>query len=154
MTNTMQAQRDGMKGEPADGATEESVPGDRPGEITPPPSWIVWFMRLFSLAILLALIGYLLYLALRPTVPAQFDIGLDFGGAERREGQWVLPVELTNSSTEAVSEIVLEVLQGEVTRTVTIALLGEGEMAEVEFRFPREPSESNTDAAILSYQSP
>ena len=155
MSSAEQAQRDGMEGKPADDSSEKKdVPGDGPDDVTPPPSWIVWTVRLFSLGVLFAIIGYLLHLALRTQVPAQFDIGLQFADAERRDGQWVLPVELTNSSTEAVNEVVLEIAQGDVSRTTTVGLLGEGEMIAIEFRFPREPSQGNTEATVLSYQSP
>ena len=155
MSDAKQIQRDGMKGQDAEETSKsDQVPGDGPDQTPPPPSWIVWAVRLSSLATLFAIIGYLIHLAVRPEVPAQFDINLEFGNAEQREGQWVLPVEVTNSSTEAVNEVVLEVAQGDVTRTTTIGLLGEGEQIAIEFRLPREPSEGNTEASVLSYQSP
>ena len=155
MSDAKQIQRDGMRGQDAEETSKsEEVPGDGPDQTPPPPSWIVWTVRLVSLATLFGIIGFLLYLALRTEVPAQFDIDLEFGDAEQREGQWVLPVELVNSSTEAVNEVVLEVVQGDVTRSTTVALLGEGEMIEIEFRLPQEPSEGNTEANVLSYQSP
>ena len=153
MSDAKEIQKHGMDGEP-DKSDKKNVPGDKPEDVTPPPSWIVWTVRLLSLATLLAIIGYLIHLAARPEVPAQFDIGLQFADAERRDGQWVLPVEFTNTSTEAVNEVVLEIAQGDVSRTTTVGLLGEGEMIAIEFRFPREPSQNNTEATVLSYQSP
>ena len=149
-------QANGSSGDPDSGKSgnKEAVPGDGEDERTPAPSGLVWAVRLASLAILFGIIGYLLYLALRPQVAAQFDIALQFDEAERRQGSWVLPVELTNTSTEAVGSVMLEVAQGDATRTATVSLLGEGETAVLEFHLPREPREGAVEASVLSYQSP
>ena len=133
------------------------LPNDRTDTV-PPPSAVEWGARIASVSLMALLVGYLLYLCLRPQVPAQFDVAPDYARAELRNGVWVLPVEVSNSSTESVTDVAVEITlagaDGEVARSTTIYILGEGESAMVEMQFPERPTEGNTEAVVGSYQSP
>jgi|GEM_PF-6950653 len=134
-------------------STGDGVADDE-GESSPPPSAVTWTARVLSLGMVLSLIGYLAYLIVRPVVPAQFDVEPDFKAVEQRGSQWVLPVELTNTSTVALANVVVDISQGNVTRSFTVVLMGEGEKAQAEVRLPERPTLSNITADVTSYQSP
>ena len=133
--------------------TGDGVPDDQ-GEESPPPTLLTWFARALSIAMIGSLIGYLVYLCLRPEVPAQFDVITHFDRAEQRDGAWVLPVDVLNTSTEAMASVVVDIEQGDVTRSFTVTLMGEGERAIAEVRLPERPTADNVTADVTSYQSP
>ena len=130
------------------------------GKEDPAPTPLVWAVRLLSLGVLGFIVGYLVYMVITDTVPAQFVIEPDFDAVEPRMGRYVLPVTVTNDSTEAVTDVGVEVrldLPGEAddeTISFTIPLMGEGERAEAEVLFAARPTDANTELAVTSYQSP
>ena len=134
-------------------STGDGTPDDH-GNIAPPPTIAAWITRAVTVGSLLFIVGYLLYLCFRPEVPANFDIEMDFAGAEERGGLWVLPVNVTNTSTEAMGGVTVEVVQGETTRTFQFSLMGEGERGEAEVRLPERPVEGDVEADVTSYTSP
>ena len=133
--------------------TGDGVPDDQ-GEESPPPTLMTWIVRLVSVALIGSLIGYLVYLSLRPEVAAQFDVIANVDRAEQRDGAWVLPVDVLNTSTESMASVVVEIEQGNVTRSFTVTLMGEGERAIAEVRLPERPTADNIVADVTSYQSP
>ena len=138
-------------------STGDGTPDDK-GETAPPPSWLVWTVRVFSVGTLLAIIAYLLYLALRTDIPASFEIKPDFDAVAQRGVAWTLPIDVVNVSTEAVSDLMIEVVQtgpnGETARTATLVLVGEGETLELEMLFPERPRADAIETRVLSYQNP
>ena len=137
---------------PADG-----LPNDRTNT-TPPPSLLEWGVRIVSLSVLAILVGYLVLLGSRESIPAQFNIDMRFDEVEQRGSDWVLPLRVENTSTESVTELTLGVsldtADGPVERTTTIYILGEGERVSLELMFPERPDPSQTEAHIHAYQSP
>ena len=125
-----------------------------------PPTLVVWAVRAATLGALGLLVGYLTYMIVSDTVPAQFDIRPDFAELEARDGAFVLPVDVVNDSTEAVTEVVVVATldaPGEADDeqiSYTVALMGEGERATAELRFQTRPTDANTDFRVTSYQSP
>ena len=134
-------------------STGDGMPDDQ-GNIAPPPTLLAWSARIITIATLFSLIGYLLFLCLRDPVSARFDIVMDFDRAEQRGSAWVLPVEVTNTSTESMGNVTVEVVQGETTRSFELLLMGEGEMGDAEVRLPDRPTLANTQADVVSYVSP
>lgn len=134
-------------------STGDGVPDDH-GDIAPPPTWLAWTARILTVGTLAAMILYLVYLILRDPVSARFDIDLMFDEAENRNGVWVLPVEVTNASTESIGNVTVEVTQGDTTRSFELMLMGEGEMGDAEVTFDLRPTEANTEAQVVSYVSP
>lgn len=138
-------------------STGDGIPDDK-GETAPPPTWLVWTTRILSVGTLAAVVGYLLFLALRAPVPASFEIRPDFDAVAPRGEAWTLPLDVVNVSTEAVSDLMIEVVQegvdGETARTATLMLLGEGETLELEMLFPERPRPDTTETRVLSYQNP
>lgn len=124
-----------------------------------PPSLVVWAVRIGALTLLGCIVGYLVNLVITDDVPAQFRFELDWPAVENRRGNYVLPIEVVNDSTEAVNEVVVRAeLDGpgdnDETVEYTIALMGEGEVADAELLFTQRPTEANTTFRVLSYQSP
>ena len=114
------------------------LPNDRTDTV-PPPSAMEWGARIASLSLLALLVGYLLFLCFRTQVPAQCDVSPEFDRAMLRNGVWVLPVEVSNISTESVTDVAVDVTLttgGEATtQSTTIYILGEGESARLEVQF-------------------
>ncbi len=136
--------------------------GGTSGDPSPdvPPTILVWTARLVSLGLFAAIIGYLLYMVATDDTPAQFDVEPDWAKVEQRNGMIVLPVTVINDSTEAVTDVVMNVTQdlpgeeNDDSFSVTIPLMGEGERALVELVFETVPIEDDITFRISSYQSP
>lgn len=137
----------------------------KPGEVKkgsegPPPTLLAWAARILSLGILAVIVGFLLYMIVSDEVPAQFELAADFDGVSERGGMFVLPLEVTNDSTSAITDVGVEIIldaPGEAddqTVSITIPLMGEGETAAAEILFGARPTESNTTVRVTSYQSP
>ena len=137
----------------------------KPGEVVkgredPAPTPLVWGVRLASLGAIGFIVGYLIWLVFNDDVPAQFEIAAQWSDVEERNGRFVLPVSVTNDSTEAVTDVGVEVvldLPGEAddeTVSFTIPLMGEGEEADIEVLFASRPTDANTELHVTSYQSP
>ena len=128
-------------------------------EQTPPPTALIWAARIATLGALLFVIGYLVWCIITDVRPAQFEVEADWDALEPRNGHYVLPVKVTNDSTEAVTSVVLDIAytdaDGEdATMSATLPLMGEGESAKLEFVFKSPPREDTTEMMVTSYQSP
>ena len=134
-------------------STGDGTPDDH-GDVAPPPTWAAWLARIVTVGSLVCIIAYLLFLAMRPRVDAQFDIALDFDALEARGGQWVLPVEVTNASTVSMGSVNVEIESGDTLRTFALSLMGEGESGTAEVTFPARPDPDATEARVVSYVSP
>ena len=134
-------------------ATGDGTPDDH-GNVAPPPTLAAWAARIITLGIMTLIIGYLVHLCLRPTVPAQFEVESAFDAVELRGGNWVLPVSVTNTSTESMGAVTVEVVQGETTRSFQFTLMGEGERGEAEVVFAERPTADTIEVTVVSYVSP
>ena len=124
----------------------------------PAPTALIWVARLLSLAALLSIVGYLLYMIATDNRPAQFEIEADFAGLREQGGRYVLPVSVINDSTEAVTAVVVDAVleTGDEPEEIslTLPLMGEGERARVEIVFDARPTAERLDIDVSSYQSP
>ncbi|MEM7728378.1 MAG: hypothetical protein AAF311_03800 [Pseudomonadota bacterium] len=125
----------------------------------PPPTILVWIARTLTLAALLSIIGYLFWLISTDSRPAQFVVDARWSELDPRGGEWVLPITVTNDSTEAVTNVVLDAAfqppgREEVNLSTTLPLMGEGERALLEMVFEDEPTPDTLDLRVSSYQSP
>ena len=138
-------------------STGDGTPDDH-GNIAPPPTIAAWIARVLTVGTMALIIGYLVYLCFRPEVLARFDIELAFDQLDERNGRYVLPVMVTNDSTESMSgvavEVVLSTPEGETVRSFEIALMGEGESANAEVTFRERPTPDSVEADVVSYVSP
>ncbi|MGB6229400.1 MAG: hypothetical protein WBF53_04655 [Litorimonas sp.] len=125
----------------------------------PPPTLLVWAARLLTLAAVLSIVGYLVWLIFTDTRPAQFIVDAQYDELEARNGSWVLPIRVVNDSTEAVTNVVLDAAltppgEEEVNLSTTLPLMGEGESAMLEMVFETRPEPETLDLRVSSYQSP
>ncbi|WP_298918305.1 hypothetical protein [uncultured Algimonas sp.] len=125
----------------------------------PPPTFVIWVVRLLSVSAMLMIVAYLVYMIMSDTVPAQFDIRPEFSELDERDGNFVLPLTVVNTSTVAVTTVVVVAeLDGpgdrDDTISATLPLMGEGETARLDLVFEQKPSEGNLKLRVTSYQSP
>ncbi|MGB3456430.1 MAG: hypothetical protein WBG08_05575 [Litorimonas sp.] len=146
----------------SDGETPDKSGPEAEGPFSedPAPTILVWIARALTLGALLWIVGYLVWLISTDNRPAQFIVDARWAELDPRNGEWVLPITVTNDSTEAVTSVVLDAAfqppdgKEEVNLSATLPLMGEGERALLEMVFEDEPSPDTLDLRVSSYQSP
>lgn len=125
----------------------------------PAPTALEWTVRLVSAAVLLALTGYIVWTAFQPTVNPHFEFAFEIADMEERDGQWVVPLDVTNRGTSTLENVVvrLQLLDGERVieePEVTFALIGEEEVQKAEFWFTSEPVGYLLKPSVVGYRLP
>lgn len=151
--------KDASEQESSNGGSSKSDSSDSAFQEDPAPTVLVWAARLVTLGALAIIIGYLVHLIFTDERPAQFVIDAQYDQLDQRNGNYVLPIRLTNDSTEAVTSVVLDAeldLPGDETTNLsaTLPLMGEGESAMLEMVFQTRPTPDTLDLRVSSYQSP
>lgn len=129
-------------------------------EQQPPPTWLEWGVRIVSLAIVGALVAFVVVDGLRATRPPAYSYEVDPARIERRGESWVVPAEITNDGTVSVSAVTITMAltgpDGTVVddSSVTVDLLGRGVTTQLEFVFPTDPRDYEIDLAVAGYQLP
>lgn len=118
-----------------------------------PPTLIGWAARLVSLGLVAALLAVLAVEITQPTREVGLKVEPQWNEVRATDGSVLVPVEITNSSTQTIREMKLE-LDGGIGEPVhiDIALMGEAETLTYVAGFPRRPK--NIAYRIVSYQAP
>lgn len=113
----------------------------------PPPTALEWGVRLVSLGLVLALLGYLMLTGLNANDPVLLEATADVQNIEQRNGQWVIPAVVVNRGDLSVSDatVALALVTGDGTvvesEDVTIPLLGQSASTDVQFWFDTDPND-------------
>lgn len=110
------------------GAEEPTQP-DGSGDKSPvPPTWIGWSFRIFSATLIAALFVYLLSHATAPDRDFRLQTEADWSKASTRDGTLLVPVTLTNDSTQTIRNLKVELMSASSEPIeVEVMLFGPGE---------------------------
>lgn len=110
---------------PANGGASDSANEDNR---LAPPTVIGWMLRGFSVLLIGTLMLYLLAKALSPTTEFRLAIAPQWSDASKRDGGMLVPIDITNDSTQTVRNLSFEVQPvGRDPIEIEIALFGPGE---------------------------
>lgn len=111
----------------------------------PPPTWLEWGVRITSLAVLAALVGFVVINGLSSDQPSLLTGQVTHDDIDQRNGTWVVPATITNAGDESLVNVSADLVLSDgdddeiESASVTISLLGAGASEDVEFRFERDP---------------
>lgn len=126
----------------------------------PPPTLIEWGVRLISGLLLLGLIGYVVWMAFQPSISPQFELEIDRGHIENRNGSWVVPVSVLNigSVTAVELELTLELVDDEgnvvEAETLVFPLVGGQERVSGDYWFSEDPTPFELRFNVGGYRKP
>lgn len=116
-----------------------------------PPTIVGWLVRLLSLALVIALGGYLTYMASQPEQEFALAVEADWDKAATRSGQYLVPVKVTNQANRPVRNLKLELGPGaDGPIEIEIHLFGPGE--ETTFVAPLDAGQRLVTYKVLSYE--
>lgn len=134
----------------------EREPSDKRGatgdDTAHPPTLLGWLVRIVSLLLLLLLIGTLVFEATRPEREVLFEAEPRFGELRRQNGQFLLPVEVTNRGTRTAHNVRLVVTDGGQERVVEIERMAQAETKTFVIAWDAPPRA--VTARIESYEQP
>ncbi|PHI19830.1 hypothetical protein CEQ90_10580 [Lewinellaceae bacterium SD302] len=122
----------------------------------PPPTLVSWSIRLTSILLVATLLIYFIWSMLQPVERPSFDFAVQNDQIEQRNGNWVVPVSVTNRGDVSVLNLAIEATLKTSTesRETNIRLLGPGESISVEFTFSEQLSEADLKYEAISYILP
>ena len=102
---------------------------DADGDQSPvPPTWIGWGLRIASSLLIAALLVYLVIQATSPAQDFRLAIEAQWDKASTRDGELLVPIKLTNDSTQTVRNLRVDLMSDLPNSVeVEIALFGPGE---------------------------
>lgn len=114
--------------QPATGqpAAEGQEPTDRHD-----PTLLGWAARIISVALLLLLSAVLVTEMVREKDPVSFGVSVARPDVRQDNGQWLIPVDVTNRGSRTAQAIVLEITAGDTDTEVDIDMLGAREQRRV-----------------------
>ncbi len=130
---------------------------------SPPPTILSWSVRGVSLLIVLSLIAYFSWAAIRPIQPPSITFEVKENKIERRGATWMMPVDITNEGTVSIRSLTVGVtfpdplasgLPREQEKTVMIRLLGAKETVATTFAFTADPRTATPEFFVVSYVRP
>lgn len=155
-TSEKQRQQGAADSQNEDG--NQSSANTSPNEQRPPPTWLAWTVRGVSLAMVLGLLGYFVYLAVVPEEQPTFEFTVQTADVERRGAGWAVPVKVVNAGTLSVHALRLEAtlagIDDSPVEEQIVPLLGPGEEITVEFWFDRDPRPTGVACSTGSYLLP
>lgn len=134
----------------AGGQTDTRETGEEEGGH--PPTVLGWIVRIVSLLLLLLLIGILVFEATRPEKEVRFETEPKFDEMRSQNGQFLLPVEVTNRGTRTAHTVRLVVSDGAQERVVEIERMAQAESKTLVIAWDSPPR--TVDARIESYEQP
>lgn len=150
------------KQERDDPAGEEELSREEASQLRqrPPPTLVEWSVRSVSLALLLALTGYLVWSGFQPAVDARFSFSVESEGIEAREHGWVVPVAVTHTGSEGLEDLGVRLqlvdAAGGVVEEETLAfpLVGSNETLHAEYWFDHDPEAHRLRFDVVGYTLP
>ena len=123
----------------------------------PRKNWLEWTVFAFSAALILAVLGFLVYeTATIGNAPP--DIHLQIGTPEQRSGYFAVPVEAVNKGDHTAEgvhiEVVLKANGQEETGDFEIAFLPRRGSREAWVTFKNDPRSGTLEARVLGYEKP
>ena len=123
---------------------------ERPPAGKNPLEWSVFGV---SLLLVLAVTGVLGMEALRwQGTPARLKVEL--GQAERRGGEWCVPVKVSNEGEGLASNVEIEVSAGDEKAGLTLDFVPRGTVREGKVCFPEEVDPGAMKGRVLGYEEP
>lgn len=117
-----------------------------------PPTILGWIARLVSVGMLATLIGVIVWQIAEPDQPTTFDIVVKAEDIREQDGQFIIPVEVTNEGTQTARDVSLDLTpRGGKTVNVKMPLIGHNETIVYEIAAPTASAE--VDATIVSYEA-
>ncbi len=106
----------------------DSSEADADDKSPAPPTVIGWLLRGISLLLIGSLLVYLVAKALGPTSEFRLAIAPQWAEASTRDGEMLVPIDITNDSSQTVRNLSFEVQPvGRDPIEIEIALFGPGE---------------------------
>jgi uncharacterized protein (TIGR02588 family) len=121
-------------------------------------NWLEWAILVVSVAVVVALVGYLLVSGFVTGGPAM--IRLEVAAAEVADGQddgWLVPLTVRNEGGKAAVSIVVEgtaiVAGAEESSELTVDLLAAGSEVELVLGFSAQP-EGEVQVRVVGFETP
>lgn len=149
-------------GSDRDGGSEQQG-GDSDTSTTkqdPPPTMLEWGVRIASLVALLALTGYILFMAFQPPKETRFEYTVQRDDIAERDGEWVVPVRVKNTGSDSLLDLevklALVAADGSVVEeeVLSIPLIGRGESRRTVYWFARDPAPYELRFDVTGYKLP
>lgn len=120
-------------------------------------NWLEWAVLVFSVAAIVALVGYLAVTAVSTTTPPAISILGRPGEARSTDAGWELPVTVRNDGGEAAAMVAIEgtaSVAGETeTAQLEIDLLGPGTEEELVLLFSEAP-DGDVELRLIGFHLP
>ena len=132
----------------------------RPGPERRKRSTAEWTTLVAVLLILGAVVGSLIWYAVRPGErEATFDVAIEQAAIEERGGLFYVPLRLHNTGAATAEEVVVRaaIMQGDeaIEETeLTFGFVAGGEEAEGVAVFTKDPRQAEIEARVVSYLKP
>lgn len=128
-------------------------------EQDPPPTWVEWGARIFSLALVLGLVAYVIVVGLQSSAPIRFDTNVLEDEIEMRGDEWVVPVDITNRGGTSVEDLVVTMIVDDgagspIMEDLQIPLLGGSGQVRGEYWMDEDPTRASISFDISSYRVP
>jgi uncharacterized protein (TIGR02588 family) len=123
----------------------------------PRKNWLEWTVFAFSVALIAAVIGFLVYeTAMIGNAPP--DIQVQVGAPEARTGYFAVPVEVLNKGDHTAEgvhvEVVLKAGDAEEIGDFEVAFLPRRGSREAWVTFKTDPRNGTLEARVLGYEKP
>ena len=120
-------------------------------------NWLEWGVLVFSVAAIVALVGYLAVTAVSTNTPPALSVLGHPDEARSTDAGWELPVTVRNDGGEAAAMVAIEAtasVAGETeTAQLEIDLLGPGTEEELVFLFSEAP-DGEVDLRLIGFHLP
>lgn len=120
-------------------------------------NWLEWAVLVFSVAVIVALVGYLAVTAVSTTTPPALSVLGHPDKARSTDAGWELPVTVRNDGGEAAAMVAIEgtaSVAGETeTAQLEIDLLGPGTEEELVLLFSEAP-EGEVELRLVGFHLP
>lgn len=124
---------------------------------TYPPTILTWTVRGISLSLVLALLTYFTYGALKDKQQPTIDFQVNESKIELLDNGWAVPVTITNRGGRSLHNLVFKGISqndgSSHTENITLAILGPNETASVLVYFEEDPRNLDLKFLINSYLS-
>ena len=122
----------------------------------PAPTLLVWAVRGICAALIVALIGYFVYVWGQPAGTLRFDLRAITERIEQRDERWVVPIVVTNKGDVSVHTLRIFAAAPSLDneQELVIDLLGPGEAVTVEFWLDEDPRDDAIGLRVGSYLLP
>lgn len=134
--------------------------GEQSDEPVPPPTAVEWGVRALSVLLLLALVGVVIWGAMRPEEPVYFDFEVKKEQVRTTGEQWVVPIKVQNRGSHSIRDLTItaQLLDDQENvvdeAELVFPLLGYGESVSLDVWFGEDPRAYELFFDIGSYKFP